>query len=154
MDKKNWEKGKRLTFKNAVGIIFLGIILSLGLNFLFAVSGFLQSSETYNQVAERQFSLPLLSAVLLYGIWSPLVEEVMFRGIVYRVLKKYFHQMVAVFGSALIFGLYHGNSVQLVYGTIMGIVMALLYEKHQTLIAPILFHGAANTAIYVVTYFF
>lgn len=154
MREKNEEKQKKFTLKNAIETILFGVVLSLCLNYLFAVSGFLQSSETYTQVAERQFSLPLLQAVLLYGIWSPLVEEVIFRGIVHGVLRRYLPKMIAVFGSALLFGFYHGNSVQLVYGTIMGIVMALLYEKHQTLIAPVLFHGAANTAIYIVTYFF
>ena len=49
-------KQKNFSFKDAMGIILLGIVLSLGLNYLFAVSGFLQSSEIYNQVAERQFS--------------------------------------------------------------------------------------------------
>ena len=154
MDKGNWGKQKKLTWKNAIGIIFLGMALSLGLNFLFAVSGFLESSETYNRVAEKQFSLSLWQGILAYGIWSPLKEEVIFRGIIYRLFRKYLPIMAAVFGSALMFGIFHGNSVQMVYGTIMGIVMALLYEKYQTLIAPILFHGAANTAIYIVTYFF
>lgn len=154
MDRDNLGKQKNFTFKSAMGSILLGIVFSLGLNFLFAVTGFLQSSETYNQVAARQFSLSLWRAVILYGVWSPLVEEVIFRGIGYGILRKYLPKMAAVFGSALIFGLYHGNVVQFVYGTVMGIVMALLYEKYQTLIAPFLFHSAANTAIYIVTYFF
>ena len=98
--------------------------------------------------------MSLWQGILAYGIWSPLKEEVIFRGIIYRLFRKYLPIMAAVFGSALMFGFFHGNSVQMVYGTIMGIVMALLYEKYQTLIAPILFHGAANTAIYIVTYFF
>lgn len=154
MDKETWGKQKKLTWKNAVGTILGGMAISLGLNYLFAVSGFLQSSETYNQVAEKQFSLPLWKAFFAYGIWSPLKEEVIFRGILYGFLKKYLPVMAAVFGSALLFGFFHGNLVQMVYGTIMGIIMALLYEKYQTLIAPILFHSAANTAIYVVNYFF
>ena len=154
MNRDNLGKHEKITFRSAMGIVLLGIVLSLGFNFWFAVTGFLQSSETYNQVAARQFSLSLWRAVVLYGIWSPLVEELIFRGICYGILRKYLPKMAAVFGSALIFGLYHGNSVQFVYGTVMGIVMALLYEKYQTLIAPILFHSAANTAIYIVTYFF
>ena len=89
MDKGNWGKQKKLTWKNAIGIIFLGMALSLGLNFLFAVSGFLESSETYNRVAEKQFSLSLWQGILAYGIWSPLKEEVSFRGIIYRLFRKY-----------------------------------------------------------------
>ena len=148
------EKKKRLTWKDALGIVLLGMVLSLGLNFLFSATGFLESSETYNEVAGRQFSRPLFQALVLYGIWSPIIEEVMFRGILYHFLRKYLPLWIGVIGSALIFGVYHGNSVQLVYASMMGVVMALLYEKYQTLIAPVLFHSAANTAIYVVTYFF
>ena len=60
---------------------------------------------------------------------------------------------MAVIGSALLFGAIHGNLVQMLYGTIMGIIMAILYEKYGKLLAPILFHGAANIAIYVCVYF-
>lgn len=143
-----------LSVKNVGVIVMLGVVFSLVLNFLFSAAGFLQSSESYSQVAQRQFSLPFWLAFLFYGILSPWAEEVVFRGIFYRVLKRNMTEVVAVLGSALMFGAFHGNMVQMLYGSIMGVVMALLYGRFSNLLAPILFHGAANTAIYVITYFF
>lgn len=148
------QRGNVLSVKNGAVIVLAGAFFSLGLNFLFSVLGFLQSSESYNQVAQRQFSLPIWLAFLFYGILSPWAEELAFRGVFYRVLKRNVAEMAAVLGSALMFGAFHGNMVQLVYGSIMGVVMTLLYRRFQNLLAPVLFHGAANTAIYVVTYFF
>ena len=46
--------------------------------------------------------------------------------------------------SAVLFGLYHGNLLQGVYAFLLGLVLAWLYERFQTLAAPWLFHAAAN----------
>lgn len=154
---KEWEKtqgGKGLSVRNGTVIVLAGALFSLGLNFLFSVLGLLQSSSSYNQVAQRQFSLPFWLAFLFYGILSPWAEELAFRGVFYRVLRRNVTEAVAVLGSALMFGAFHGNMVQLLYGSMMGSVMALLYRRFQNLLAPVLFHGAANIAIYAVTYFF
>lgn len=147
-------KENGLSFKSSIIIVLLGAFFSLGLNFLFSFLGILQSSENYNQVAQRQFALPFWLAFLFYGMLSPWAEELMFRGIFYQVLKRNVAEMAAVFGSAIMFGAIHGNVVQMLYGSIMGVAMALLYKRYQNLLAPILFHGAANTAIYAITYFF
>ena len=157
---KNFEKTEEkqgentLSVKKGFLILFMGALFSLGLNFMFSVLGFLQSSSSYNQVAQRQFSLPLWLAFLFYGILSPWAEELVFRGVFYRVLKRNMTEAAAVLGSALMFGVFHGNLVQFLYGSMMGVVMALLYGRFQNLLAPVLFHGAANIAIYAVSYFF
>lgn len=135
-------------------IVIAGAVFSLALNYLFAITGLKESSAAYSQVAKEQFSYALLPALLFYGVVSPLVEEVVFRGVVYNSLRRNLGILPAVLGSALLFGAIHGNIVQMLYGTLMGIVMAILYEKYGKLLAPILFHGAANVAIYLCTYFF
>ena len=144
----------RLKVTSCAVIVIAGAVFSLALNYLFAVTGLTESSAAYSQVAKEQFSYALLPALLFYGVVSPLVEEVVFRGVVYNSLRRNLGILPAVLGSALLFGAIHGNIVQMLYGTLMGIVMAILYEKYDKLLAPILFHGAANAAIYLCTYFF
>ena len=134
-------------------IVIAGAAFSLVLNYLFAITGLMESSANYNQVASEQFSYALLPALLFYGVVSPLIEEEVFRGIVYNSLRRNIGIFPAMLGSALLFGVIHGNIVQMLYGTIMGIVMASLYEKYGKISAPILFHSAANIAIYVCIYF-
>lgn len=151
---KSCEIQKSLSIKVCAALIVTGALLSLGINFLFAVTGLTGSSESYQQVAKNQFSLPLWLAVLFYGILSPVVEETVFRGIVYNALARNTSKGIGIVGSALLFGVFHGNPVQMLYGSLMGVIMAYIYQKYQNLTAPVLFHGAANVAIYAVTYFF
>lgn len=139
---------------SAAGIVITGIITALVINYIFFITGFMEYGDRYSQVAERQFSLPLWLAFLFYGILSPVAEEVVFRGIFYRFLRRNMTEIAAVVGSALMFGAFHGNVVQMLYGTIMGVFMALIYSKFEQILAPILFHSAANTVVYLMSYFF
>lgn len=132
-----------------VGIIVAGAVFSLVINYIFTVAGWLESSETYSKVADEQFSYALIPALFFYGIVSPIVEEMVFRGIVYNSLRRNLGVFSAIIGSALLFGAIHGNIVQMVYGTIMGIFMAFFYKKYDKLLAPVLFHGGANVAVYL-----
>ena len=146
-------EGKRnLAIRNVIFVLMAGAIFSLGLNYLFFITGLTGSSETYTQVAQAQFSYALFPALVFYGVVSPMVEELVFRGIVYSSLKENTSKVFAVIFSALLFGAIHGNLVQMLYGTIMGGIMAILYEKYKNLLAPVFFHGAANVAIYICTY--
>ena len=154
--KKNKEEKKKVSFlgRDVALILALGAGTSLFLNWIFTLIGFMQNSKAYQQVAEKQFSLPFWLAFLFYGMLSPWAEEVVFRGIFYRFLKRHTGARFAIIGSAVMFGVFHGNVVQMVYGTMMGIFMAGIYEKYKNLWAPVLFHGAANTAVYFVSCFF
>ena len=144
----------KLKIRDSILLIVTGSILSIGINFLFSITGFTAGSDKYQQVAEVQFALPLWLGCIFYGVFSPVVEELVFRGIAYNVLKRYIAEKMAMIGAALLFGAMHGNVVQMIYGTLMGMVLAFVYQKYQNLLAPILLHGAANVSVYALTYFF
>lgn len=138
--------------KKDIGILFiLGGCAALAVNILFALVGFTGSSEVYEQVAEKQFALPLWAGIVLYGIVSPLAEEIIFRGIVYNRMHRQYGKWIAIIGSALLFGLYHGNIVQALYGFMLGLLIAVLYEKYASFAVPVIIHSAANVFVYVVT---
>lgn len=135
-----------------IGILFLlSGCAALAVNILFALTGFTASSTTYEQVAEKQFALPLWAGIVLYGFVSPLAEEIVFRGIVYNRLRRQYTRWIAIAGSSLLFGLYHGNAVQALYGFVLGLLIAILYEKYGSFTVPVLLHSAANICVYVVT---
>ena len=138
--------------KKDIGILFfLGASAALAVNILFAITGFTGSVTSYEQVAEKQFVFPLWAGILLYGVISPIAEEIVFRGIVYNRLRRNYSLNIALIYSAIFFGLYHGNVVQGVYGFLLGLLMAVLYEKYGSFLVPVILHGAANIAVYVVT---
>ena len=150
---KKFTERKELKSKEIIKLIFVGSFFGIGLNMLFSFLAFTQSSENYKRVAESQFSVPLGLAICFYGILSPIVEEIVFRGIIYRSLKRSVGLIMATIGSAFLFGGFHGNIVQMIYGGTMGIVFSCYYEKYGKIMAPILLHGAANIAVYFMIYF-
>lgn len=138
--------------KKDIGILFfLGASAALAVNILFAITGFTGSVASYEEVAEQQFVFPLWAGIVLYGVISPVAEEIVFRGIVYNRLHRNYSRNIALIYSAILFGLYHGNAVQGLYGFLLGLLIAVLYEKYGSFLVPVILHGAANIAVYVVT---
>ncbi len=137
--------------KDVILIFIWGAVATLFFNILFALLGITENSQEYAQVAQNQFSFPLWAGILLYGVISPLAEEVVFRGVVYNRLDRLFGRMIAIIGSALLFGVYHGNIVQALYGFILGVLIAVLYERYGSFVVPVLIHSAANVCVYVVS---
>lgn len=131
----------------------LAFLTALGLNLLFALLGLTESSQAYARTARAQYGVDFVAGLFLYGILSPAAEEAVFRGLIYNRMKRCFGYFIALVVSSLFFGCYHGNMVQALYGTILGLLIAWAYEKYGSFAAPVLFHGVANVSIYAMTYY-
>lgn len=131
--------------------MLLAVAASVAMNILFLFFHLTESSEAYAQTAKHQYSVIFPFGLFLYGIISPLAEEVVFRGIIYNRMKKHMPVVVSMILSSLLFGIYHGNAVQAFYGFCMGMLIAYAYEKFGNFFYAFLFHAAANTAVYTIT---
>lgn len=87
-----------------------------------------------------------VAAVLAVCVMAPLLEEMLFRGIVLRGFLRRYPRWQAIFFSALLFGAAHMNIYQFVVGFVMGTVLAWLYERTRSLIPCIALHATYNTA--------
>lgn len=137
---------------NYLILSILAASLALGMNILFSLSGLVETSAAYQNVADRQYGVSFAVGLVIYGILSPIAEEVVFRGLLYNRLKKYFPIGVSIAVCGILFGFYHGNLVQGLYGSIMGIAITYIYEVYGTLASAMLFHAVANLSVYVVGY--
>ena len=135
--------------RDIVLVVSYAVAMGLGLNILVAYYKIAGMSGSYEQVAGIQYSVSLPVGLVIYGILTPFTEEVIFRGIIYNRIRKYFPVQISMVVSALIFGCYHGNVVQMLYAIIMGLALALVYECYGRLLAaPVLFHCGANLIVY------
>lgn len=94
-------------------------------------------------------TVPASSKIILFfliSVVAPVVEEIIFRGYLYPVLKKYSGATAALITSSVLFSLVHLNMGLFIPITLMGILMAKLYDKTGSLWAPIIAH-ATNNAI-------
>lgn len=132
-------------------VLVFGAAVCLAANNLLALSGISQFFTGYEEVAKTLFSPPLLQQLLFVGLIIPFTEELIFRGQAYALLRDRMPWLPAALLSALLFGIFHGNATQGIYGFVLGIILAWLYEVSGGLLMPYLFHAAANIMSSVVT---
>ena len=69
------------------------------------------------------------SMFLYSGLLAPVAEEILFRGFVQRSLRP-FGRRFAIFGSAFLFGVFHGNLLQTPYAFLVGLVLGYVAEEY------------------------
>ena len=107
--------------------------------------------EDYVKLADTM-SLKTMAApamIAIVGIFGPIAEDLVFRGMVFRTLRKGFPFAVAALLSGACFGIYHMNWVQGVYASCLGVVLAFVYERTQSILVAILFHMFFNCSSYL-----
>ena len=62
--------------------VLSGMSLALFLNILFYATGIVNISSSFKEVSSSQASTGLLAGIILFGIITPVAEELVFRGIV------------------------------------------------------------------------
>ena len=77
------------------------------------------------------------------GLWlyvclaAPIVEEILFRGLVLRSLLPY-GKRFAIVSSAVLFGMFHASPVQTPYAFLVGLVLGYVAVEHHVLWAIVL----------------
>jgi len=97
----------------------------------------LQQSHTWEQRA--MFGIV---AVLL----APVVEELLFRGILYPTIKQAGFPHTALWGTSLFFAFTHANLLTFLPLACLAMALVWLYERTNNLVAPIIAHAAFNAA--------
>ena len=77
------------------------------------------------------------SMFLYITILGPISEELLFRGFLLRMLKPWGKQ-TAILVSALIFGLFHGNVIQIPFAFLVGLVLGYVTVEYSILWAIVL----------------
>lgn len=97
--------------------------------------------------------LPFVMVLLMVGIIGPFSEEFVFRGIIFRGLRKSTGRIVAsVLTSALFFGLMHLNLNQFCYAILLGIIFATTDETLDGLWPSVIMHCIINSQNVVMLY--
>lgn len=124
--------------------IILGILAPLGIGRFIAllpIDGILGS---YKNVQSNLAGSSVILQFLVLGILTPILEELLFRGVIYKRLKMYCDVSVAAYIAAIIFAIAHFNLIQGLYAFILGIVLSYIYEKNGSLVDTMVAHSAAN----------
>jgi len=94
---------------------------------------------------EKDMSIVVLLAFAAVII-APICEEIVFRGYLYPVAKKFTGPWIAGVCSALVFSAVHGSMSALLPLFLLGLVLVALYEYTGSIWAPIAVHFLFNGA--------
>ncbi len=137
--------------QNALWIIVIAALIGIGLNNVILMSTLAEMSSAYAEASNHfyggTFALELIGAACL----TPILEELVYRGIIYARLKCLTGTVPAMIGASLIFAIMHFNIVQFVYALLIGIVLILFMEKTGHVYGAIVGHITANAIAVVRT---
>lgn len=132
-------------------VIALSVVYSV--SFIYDFSGLMeyvvqltkskQTQDVVDYLIHGSPTIRILMGVLVVII-APLSEELLFRGYMYPILKKYAGMVPSLIFVSVIFGLVHNNVAAFPLLTLFGAILALLYEYSKTLWAPIIVHAIFN----------
>lgn len=123
---------------------FIGGCFAVAWNNLLGMVHIADYSASYGQVQQTFYTGSLLLEITALCIVIPLVEELLYRGIVYGRAREWLGIKWGIVVSALIFGFIHMNLVQFVYASVFGLLLAGLTERTNGVQAAIAAHMAAN----------
>ena len=105
--------------------------------------------EMVLEMASDQGLLMFTSLVIA----APILEELIFRGIMLDGLLRIYSPTKAVIVSSLLFGLIHLNPAQFVGGALVGGFMGWVYVHTRSVMATILIHAVFNLTAFTESYF-
>jgi len=99
-------------------------------------------AEWFSHAVDGSFASTLSACVL-----APVLEEMLFRGLILRGLLLRYPPATAIVHSAALFGLAHFNVYQFFVGFSTGLVLGLAYQRTRSLWPCVLLHAAFNGGV-------
>ena len=124
--------------------LIMALAMSLGLNNLIIIGNLSAVDASYKTTMNAMYSAPLAIQILCLAVLVPICEEYVFRGLFFRRMEKESSFVYAMVYSSVVFGVLHVNLVQMLYGFLLGLMLAYVYEKYGSLKAPAAAHMAMN----------
>ncbi|MCM3125844.1 CPBP family intramembrane metalloprotease [Mesobacillus sp. AQ2] len=128
---------------------FAGVFLAL---FAQSIAGSIESmlgiemgSENTQEIIKLIERFPVV--ILVSSIIGPILEEIVFRKIIFGSLHRKMNFFLAALISSVIFALAHMEPEHVILYSAMGFTFAFLYVKTKRIIVPIIAHVTMNTMV-------
>lgn len=103
----------------------------------------IKGSPIENRVFDTVMDTNIVTEIIFMVILAPMMEELIFRKLIIdRTLIM--GDRTAIFISALIFGLFHGNFSQFVYAFSLGLIFGYVYIRTGNILITMGLHGLMN----------
>jgi len=135
------------------GIISGIVMLVIGIAISYILVMAKQNPEGNVQQILEYFSIP--SAFILVTI-QPISEEIFFRGFLLEKIGSFFGEIIAIFATAILFGLAHmgyGGYYPVVFPMLLGLILGAVVVKTKNLYSSIIAHILFNFTVFMLAIF-
>lgn len=140
----------RWTFGHCLGRAFLYLLTAYPLLMLMqamvygVAGGDFSPQEVVEFLQRAEAPRDRLAVVAMAVIVAPLAEEVIFRGYLYPVAKKFGGASAGLMVTSLLFAFLHGHAPSIPALTMLAVCLGLAYEKTGSLLVPMIMHAVFN----------
>lgn len=142
---------KKVSWSNIALLVFFAFCMSNVMTFISALSQVFAKNLITNTLTNTAEENPFFLSLICVAIIPAIFEESVYRGIFYQEYRKV-NPLAAIFLSALLFGLLHGNLNQFSYAFVMGVVFALVIEATDSILSTMIIHFIINGSSIVLLY--
>ncbi|MBJ7998199.1 MULTISPECIES: CPBP family intramembrane glutamic endopeptidase [Bacillus cereus group] len=150
-----WDLSVLKKSKTYVYILMGFLVIALSQYIILNLLGFESAEQQRDELGvttlKEGFFQPIIYLISV-AIITPIKEEVLYRGILYRFLESKYNFIIGMFISSVVFGLLHGGFP--ITAIIMGMVFAILYKKTQSIFPSIVLHILWNLFASILTILF
>jgi membrane protease YdiL (CAAX protease family) len=140
----------RWTFHRCLGWALLFLVAAYPLLMLVqamvygVAGGDLAPQEVVEFLQNAEAPRDRLAVVAMAIIVAPVAEEVIFRGYLYPVAKKFGGAAAGLIVTSLLFAFLHGHAASIPALTMLAVCLGLAYEKTGSLLVPMIMHAVFN----------
>ena len=124
-----------------VGVQAFAQVMAIAMEWFFSLFGLsiLEALESASVVEDT------VSMFLYAAIFAPIGEEILFRGVLLRLLQRY-GKKFAILATAFLFGIFHGNIIQSPYAFLVGLVLGYVAIEY-SIVWSIVLHMFNNMVL-------
>lgn len=98
--------------------------------------------ELFSKIFESDYGL--WGAFIKVSVIAPIVEESIFRGLIFHGLQKNYNRFTTIFISAALFSLFHLNPWQIPATFVLGLLLGWIMIRSQNILLVIIIHSLNN----------
>lgn len=122
-------------------VILSGVVILISLSVLLAPLNDILPTDS------REFGDSVWTLIMVVAV-APIFEEVLFRGMLYNMLRETCPPFVSALLASVIFGVVHLEPVVVIEGVLVGLLFSYVYLRTKSIIAPIILHICNNILAY------
>jgi hypothetical protein len=128
-----------------VALLFIPIIATVALLIQLLLGLPIENPQLEFLLPDKFSWTGALGMLLLGGLLVPFAEELFFRGVLYQWMRHKAGIWIGIIGSSLVFGLLHGEPSVAGATFVMGILLAWIFERSNSLWPSVTIHVVNNS---------